>query len=303
MAIAANSQLCQELDNFDIGLVQEPYCTGDKVTCFRLNYYIIQHNSRQPWAAAVIVNPCVAIVFHPKFSSTDCVCFEISLTAIRIVVFSIYCSGKASITDTLRMLSDTIKHFHQAQFLIAGGLNAHSPMWGGEAKDDCGKALQGFVVANDLVILNDPNSPPTFSSENGISWIDVIICSGGLLPLLVTGRFESLLQGCNLQLNENSSRAQVEACVNAVIDQICDVCNDTIPRKRNHRWAIPWWNVNLSAMRRENNWLHRKFQRSLCSNHRRSVIYTLTGVSEELQAKNKKSEIGVVAELLLWGRR
>lgn len=61
--------------------------------------------------------------------------------------------------------------------IIAGDFNAKSPQCGGERADQRGDQLTQFLIANDLNLLNDPASAPTFSTEYSEAWIDLAIFS------------------------------------------------------------------------------------------------------------------------------
>ncbi|XP_067132772.1 uncharacterized protein [Centruroides vittatus] len=99
---------------------------------------------------------------------------------MRIIVCSIYFPKDANTADLMRCLQTTIDQFWDASIIIAGDLNGHSPTWGEERIDKRGDLLEDLCAVNDLLILNNPLSPPTFTSHRGDTWIDVAACSSRL---------------------------------------------------------------------------------------------------------------------------
>ncbi|XP_071041416.1 uncharacterized protein [Parasteatoda tepidariorum] len=57
--------------------------------------------------------------------------------------------------------------------VLCGDLNAKSTVWGPK-RDARGDAVVEFLQKHDLDIVNSPDSPPTFNSVLGQSWIDII---------------------------------------------------------------------------------------------------------------------------------
>ncbi|KAH7936840.1 hypothetical protein HPB49_005706 [Dermacentor silvarum] len=67
---------------------------------------------------------------------------------------------------------------------MAGDFNAKHHLWGPADGDTRGAQLAQFTAANNLIVLNDPRSPPTFQSHLAESWIDVSFAS---VPLASCG--------------------------------------------------------------------------------------------------------------------
>ena len=53
---------------------------------------------------------------------------------------------------------------------------------GGNINDDRGEQLSEFFLVNNLFIINEKDSEPTFETVNGKSWIDLSVTSGEMLP-------------------------------------------------------------------------------------------------------------------------
>ncbi|XP_023229977.1 uncharacterized protein LOC111630157 [Centruroides sculpturatus] len=173
--------------------------------------------------------------------------------------------------------------------------------------------MENFIAAHGLLVVNDPDSPPTFSSSNGHSWIDLTICSKGLCSVIQNwqvGIFDCLSDhecityslGCNnlqdaeASNNKNAfntkaadwcefqdtiqrigmpssrivSHTEAKTYIESAIFKISSACVESIPRRKNKKRVTPWWNLDLSLMRQNNNRLRRIFQR--CHDERREEL-------------------------------
>ena len=53
----------------------------------------------------------------------------------------------------------------QEHWLAIGDFNSHSPSWGYKNMDPKGEELEGWIIANNLVLINKPDNQPTFYSR------------------------------------------------------------------------------------------------------------------------------------------
>lgn len=60
---------------------------------------------------------------------------------------------------------------------MAGDFHAKSPRWGGNVADSRGNEVVQFLLSNNLDVINDATSPPTFETEYAQAWIDLTIFS------------------------------------------------------------------------------------------------------------------------------
>lgn len=74
-----------------------------------------------------------------------------------------------------------MRRYEHTKTLILGDFNSKNPAWGGAQLDQRGEQLTEFILAHDLFIINDPDSPPTFNTTNGRSWIDLTLCTHNLI--------------------------------------------------------------------------------------------------------------------------
>lgn len=56
---------------------------------------------------------------------------------------------------------------------MGGDYNAKSHIWGDKSQDNRSQILIDMFQTLDMMVLNDPNSIPTFQGAQGSSWIDV----------------------------------------------------------------------------------------------------------------------------------
>ncbi|XP_023228538.1 uncharacterized protein LOC111628912 [Centruroides sculpturatus] len=93
----------------------------------------------------------------------------------RIVVVNVYFPVDAETVYFIEKLQRIVNDFQGTHIVIAGDFNAHSPAWGGKNLDTRGSLLEEFFALNGLLIINNPYSPPTFTSSRSESWIDVAV--------------------------------------------------------------------------------------------------------------------------------
>ncbi|KFM60477.1 hypothetical protein X975_02635, partial [Stegodyphus mimosarum] len=76
---------------------------------------------------------------------------------------------------TLAMLENLMQTMETDNLIITGDFNAKSRVWGSPITDPRGSKIQDFVTAHDMCIINDSDSPPTFTGSRENSWIDLTI--------------------------------------------------------------------------------------------------------------------------------
>lgn len=59
--------------------------------------------------------------------------------------------------------------------LLTGDFNSKNVAWGGVVTDDRGNELHDWVVMNGWRVENDPADPPSFFSNRGVGWPDLLI--------------------------------------------------------------------------------------------------------------------------------
>lgn len=59
--------------------------------------------------------------------------------------------------------------------VLVAFVSAKSPIWGNSMLDHRGTLVLDFCTANDLHIVNNPDSEPTFRNVRGETWIDLML--------------------------------------------------------------------------------------------------------------------------------
>lgn len=105
----------------------------------------------------------------------------------ELTFISVYARPETTIVfeTFLRELQGAID-IAEGQILICGDFNARSTQWGYSTTDERGEDLLSLLLANSLVVKNEPGSPPTFIQHNILDrtankgWPDITICTGNL---------------------------------------------------------------------------------------------------------------------------
>ncbi|XP_025264126.1 uncharacterized protein LOC112637796 [Camponotus floridanus] len=103
----------------------------------------------------------------------------------ELTIISCYLSPNWDRAETLEYfdnLSDIVDSLNKPA-IIAGDLNAKSPMWGSLNTNSRGRLLEDWISERDLCILNQGSSP-TCVRPQGSSVIDVTLCTAGMVRLV-----------------------------------------------------------------------------------------------------------------------
>ncbi|XP_023229966.1 uncharacterized protein LOC111630147 [Centruroides sculpturatus] len=176
-SIAASSLLSKNIDNYDLILVQEPHCKKNIPSCLPTSCPVLRGSDDISWAITLIANTDLSLMHHTNFSSKYLITTELMIDKERFIVINVYLPGDYDDNVFIDELQRKVHAFCDTCIIIAGDFNAHSPAWGGDAFDLRGGMLEEFFAVNDLIIINNPLSSPTFISSRGESWIDIAVCS------------------------------------------------------------------------------------------------------------------------------
>ncbi|KAH7937637.1 hypothetical protein HPB49_013936 [Dermacentor silvarum] len=100
------------------------------------------------------------------------------------ILVATYAPPHRPLDPILDELAQCFSRFPSRHFILAGDFNAKHPLWGPASSDVRGVQLVQFACANELHVLNSPDSPPTFDTRYASSWIDVSLAS---IPLTRAG--------------------------------------------------------------------------------------------------------------------
>ncbi|GBN43825.1 hypothetical protein AVEN_181865-1 [Araneus ventricosus] len=80
--------------------------------------------------------------------------------------------------ETLQELHSILTDLGDERVLICEDLNAHSRIWGYANEDTRGAQVEDFLLAQQLYLLNETNSPPTFENRCRKEWTDLSFIKG-----------------------------------------------------------------------------------------------------------------------------
>lgn len=168
--------LMSELE-LDLLCIQEPYQYKNVVRGYNSSKLrVIQPTGITPWVAAVAVHDKMDVLVHPG-NNAHAIYFKIYTQTCNFYLINIYCQHSLPINTFLDFISDILIRIGGERFILTLDANAKSELWYSNETDDRGRLLEEFILTNDLIILNEPNNPPTFMTSNGQSNIDLTLAS------------------------------------------------------------------------------------------------------------------------------
>lgn len=159
----------------DILLVQEPYTYSGRVKGYGISARIIQGESRNCKAAIVVRNKEYVIMKIASLCGECWTCIEVDTGHERWYMVSLYCQHGDNMEPYLEYLARVVTLVGSERLFIGMDANAKSPMWHSTVRDQRGEALEEWIGQHGMVVLNKENNPPTFSTVNGESRIDVTL--------------------------------------------------------------------------------------------------------------------------------
>ncbi|GBM81847.1 Retrovirus-related Pol polyprotein from type-1 retrotransposable element R1 [Araneus ventricosus] len=158
-------------------MIQEPYSRRGKVYGLPINWRII--SAPQGKTLIAISNKTIGV--NIKHLGKHVVAIEISNNNEDFNLVSVYFPPSLSKEAAAKELEEVIIKIGHSKIVIGGDVNVRSSLWSPEGEDhrpqDEGGPLIDLILKYNLLVLNDPSSPPTFESRMGSSWIDVTLAS------------------------------------------------------------------------------------------------------------------------------
>lgn len=97
------------------------------------------------------------------------------------VVISAYFPPSINIEIMLNRLDNILCKLTGKTIIICMDSNAHSELWGLYCNtDERGRKMEEFIYEKGFVLINNRTEPPTFSTANGESYIDLTLVNNGL---------------------------------------------------------------------------------------------------------------------------
>lgn len=163
-------------NEIDVALIQEPYTYDGAVKeSAPLGARIVQRSSRSTQAAIIVYNKNVTVTQIEQYTDEYVACAQLIVNRAKIYVVSVYCKYSLPIDYFLSKLEKIIAALKNENLIIGVDSNAHSKTWYCKDVDAAGDAVEEFVAIKEIYILNETGNPPTFSTVNGDSNIDLTI--------------------------------------------------------------------------------------------------------------------------------
>ncbi|KAH7963851.1 hypothetical protein HPB52_023724 [Rhipicephalus sanguineus] len=283
--------------SIEIALISDPYRPGKKLPKPPPGFQYVAAEIDPAAAMLVAKAPfdiCPLLV-TPTVVAVYCQARDHDVTLI-----SVYAPPHKPMEPMLVLIEDAIRASRTRNIIVAGDFNAKHSAWGQQQTDARGSRLIAFAASHGLVVINDPDSIPTYENRYSMSWIDVTLASPSLLvrghswcvredvthsehryvvvtigepALTQRKRLTSYARAQMLQAVgrdpwfDRITRAEVRSAqaLDLVLAQFYRVID---AHHRRHlrpvsrsRWGNPWWTPQLALERKRVNAARRRFQR------------------------------------------
>ncbi len=159
-----------------VALIQEPWIRGTTVMGFGRAGQLFHTPGVEPRACIVAANN-LSVWFLPNLSDRDCASAQVQMEdGSLIVIASVYMTHEDGLdlpSPTLRRLTTHCED-ENLPLLIGCDANAHHQAWGSTDTNRRGEILLDYVIAKDLVVENEGNSP-TFVTSTRKEVLDITL--------------------------------------------------------------------------------------------------------------------------------
>ncbi|KAH7932688.1 hypothetical protein HPB49_000978 [Dermacentor silvarum] len=159
---------------FAFAFVSDPYTCADRIPNVPPTITIF-HAPARPRVMLLARAP--GFDFFPLYLSQLVVAVSCEGPGHSFILVATYAPPHRPLDPILDELAQCFSRFPSRAFILAGDFNAKHPLWGPAPSDARGVQLVQFACANELRVLNSPDSPPTFDTPYASSWIDVSLAS------------------------------------------------------------------------------------------------------------------------------
>jgi len=184
-AVAADIRAVLANPGIDIICIQEPYSSDGRVRGFSsLKARVLQPNKGVPMVAIVVNNPDVDVLQLDMEGSNHVIAVQIVTGSSEFYLISAYFQFSHPVEPFLAILENCISRIRRNdngnQIIIAADVNASSPSWYSRITDERGDAVEEFIAANNLRILNQASRYTSYASPSGTSNIDISLATLGI---------------------------------------------------------------------------------------------------------------------------
>lgn len=170
---------------YDIILVQEPYCINSKICGFPPQFKVCykSFDGQRPKTAIIVTNSQINFKNIESYSKNDLSLAIIDCKDREILFMSVYCSPTEDLEPKLQNIQVVIESLNIRYYVISIDSNSHSSVWFDNNNDYRGDQINEFIAQNNLILLNNENTP-TFETSRGSSSIDLTLVSFSLTSLV-----------------------------------------------------------------------------------------------------------------------
>ena len=126
--------------------------------------YRVYYVPETPGAMVVVVNERVEVIFVKELSSRNHVRVKLIYREQECYVVSSYFKYNEDIREHIREWERILMGTKNGPVILAGDVNAKSPLWHSSNRDNKGEELETFLMANDLIVVNEEANLATFSA-------------------------------------------------------------------------------------------------------------------------------------------
>ncbi|XP_056643900.1 uncharacterized protein LOC130449876 [Diorhabda sublineata] len=266
-------QTCNEQD-IDIILIQEPFHDIKPPP----NYIITRHNKHSK--TCTITKAVYKPITITSMTDENTTTIQIQLQDTTIHIINIYDEpggNRNKRLDRHRRKIEEIKN----PFILAGDFNAKNTGWGGDINDDRGEDILDWITSRTYFINNTHDSPPTFISNRGKSWVDLTITKEITLTDWIVHNEETLSDHAYITYNIRQNMRYDRQKTNKTKYDFNNTDNEKIKRiTDNLDWTL-LYDVESTAQKYQNNY----------------VKIMENGLKKEKREKRKKTQIWWTQEL------
>ncbi|BES87385.1 Reverse transcriptase (RNA-dependent DNA polymerase) [Nesidiocoris tenuis] len=136
--------------------------------------------SETPRSAVVVLNPTIDVLLLHEYSTDSLVVVKIRSARLEFTVVAAYFSPNERHEALLGRLDHAVAALSSQKMLLAGDFNAWCTLWGSASDNVRGREVAVWAAGRGFVLLNRPESGPTFRGNRGNSFIDLSWASSDL---------------------------------------------------------------------------------------------------------------------------
>ncbi|CAB0017445.1 unnamed protein product, partial [Nesidiocoris tenuis] len=129
--------------------------------------------SETPRSAVVVLNPTIDVLLLHEYSTDSLVVVKIRSARLEFTVVAAYFSPNERHEALLGRLDHAVAALSSQKMLLAGDFNAWCTLWGSASDNVRGREVAVWAAGGGFVLLNRPESGPTFRGNRGNSFIDL----------------------------------------------------------------------------------------------------------------------------------